>query len=80
MKPIVLKENQDGKIVITADEIERMVNEAYNEGYKDGKANGGITITNPSPWTPTPQPWYTTVTCDSLTISDSSASIKEHGL
>ena len=81
MKPIILKAGQDGKIMITAEEIEKMVSDAYNEGYCDGKANGGITITQPSPWTPSPYipTWYTTVTCDNLTVSDSNSSLYSDG-
>ncbi len=39
MKPIILKADQDGKLLITADEIQQMVEDAYNEGVADGKAS-----------------------------------------
>ena len=67
MKPIILKADQGGKILITAEAIEKMVSDAYDEGYRDGKQAAPITINNPrvdypgvdKPWLPT---WYTTVT------------------
>lgn len=51
MKPIILKADQDGKLLITVDEIQKMVEDAYNEGVADGKASV-LTITSPSsaPW------------------------------
>lgn len=56
MKPIVLKADQDGKILISAEEIEKLVSDAYDEGYRDGKAAAPITV---SPGISTPQyPWY----------------------
>ena len=39
MKPIILKADQDGKLLITVDEIQKMVEDAYNEGVADGKAS-----------------------------------------
>ena len=39
MKPIILKADQDGKLLITVDEIRKMVEDAYNEGVADGKAS-----------------------------------------
>ena len=39
MKPIILRANQDGKLLITVDEIQKMVEDAYNEGVADGKAS-----------------------------------------
>ena len=71
MKPIILKADQDGKILITAEDVEKMVSDAYNEGYSDGKQAAPITINNPrvdnpySPWMPT---WYSTVTCDAVEL------------
>ena len=51
MKPIILKADQDGKILITADEVQKMVEDEYNEGVAEGKASVP-TITSPSsaPW------------------------------
>lgn len=85
MKPIILKADQDGKILINAEDIEKMVSDAYNEGYSDGKRETPITINNPrvdypgvgNPWLPT---WYTTVTCDSVTVKGGdSPSISSNG-
>ncbi len=39
MRPIILKADQDGKLLITVDEIRKMVEDAYNEGVADGKAS-----------------------------------------
>ena len=47
MKPIILKADQDGKLLITVDEIQQMVEDAYNEGVADGKASV-LTTTYPS--------------------------------
>ena len=76
MKPIILKADQDGKILITAEDVEKMVSDAYDEGYRDGKQETPITINNPrvdypgvdKPWLPT---WYTTVTCDTVELKTS---------
>ena len=85
MKPIILKADQDGKILVTVEEIEKMVSDAYDEGYRDGKQMAPITINNPrvdypgvgTPWLPT---WYTTVTCDSVTVKGGdSPSISSNG-
>lgn len=44
MKPIVLKADENGNIVISAEEIQKMLDDAYNEGYVDGsKATPVIT-------------------------------------
>ena len=45
MKPIVLKEDENGKVVITADDIQKMVEDAYNAGYVDG-SRSCLTIVN----------------------------------
>ena len=39
MKPIILRADQDGNLMITADKIQEMVEDAYNEGVADGKAS-----------------------------------------
>lgn len=73
MKPFVvyIKPNKNDNIILTKDEFEQYLQEAYDKGYTDGKAVGGVTITS-SPITPlttpgTPlNPWYTypNITCD----------------
>ena len=37
MKPFIMKVNESGKPIMTAEEIQKMVEQAYNEGYKDGR-------------------------------------------
>ena len=39
MKPIILRADPDGNLMITADKIQQMVEDAYNEGVADGKAS-----------------------------------------
>lgn len=51
MKPIILKADQDGKLLITVDEIQKMVEDAYNEGVVDGKASVPVIIY------PSYEPW-----------------------
>ena len=47
MKPIIIEKNSDGKINITAEEISKMVEDAYNQGYADGKSTYTPVIINP---------------------------------
>ena len=61
MKPIIIyAEEKDGKVTLTKDELQRVVDEAY----KQGKADGGYYYTTASPITVTPtwQPPYK-ITC-----------------
>lgn len=37
MKPFILKVDSSGKPVMTAKEIQELIEEAYAEGYKDGQ-------------------------------------------
>ena len=64
MKPIILKEDSDGNIKVTPEEIQRMVNDSYQEGYSDGQRNASITVQRDfTPWvTPTwiTHPWTIT--------------------
>jgi hypothetical protein len=51
---VVVEKNKDGKIELTKDELQKMLDDAYNQGYLDGKATKLDTITYPSyPWTVT---------------------------
>ena len=49
MRPIILKVNKDNNIVLSAEEIESLINNAYEQGYEDGKKysweNGTISVT-----------------------------------
>ena len=61
MEPIILEKDAEGRILITAEEIKKMVHDAYEQGYEDGKRDNS-TITGPyapsvTPWT---SPWTTT--------------------
>jgi hypothetical protein len=51
MKPKLIFVNEsDGKVIMTKEELERLLDETYEQG----KADGGIT----SPWTINPNPYY----------------------
>ena len=51
---VVIEKNKDGKIELTKEELQKMLDDAYTQGYADGKGRYE-TITYPSyPW------WYTT--------------------
>lgn len=70
MKPIILKADQDGKLLITVDEIRTMVEDAYNEGVADGKdsAQNRPPLTYGDLWqktntTPIPNYYRTDITC-----------------
>ena len=75
MKPIVLEKDANGNIKLTVEEIKRMVEDAYDAGYKDGK--NSVTVINPIPSTTPSYPWqptwpepkvgdHITITCKSL--------------
>ena len=52
---VVIEKNKDGKIELTKEELQKMLDNAYNQGYTDGKGRYE-TITYPSyPFT------YTTI-------------------
>ena len=61
MKPFVIyiEPNKNDKIVLTKEEFEQYIQDAYERGYNDGKqVYSGITT--PSPSTPSPiTPWTT---------------------
>lgn len=70
---IVVEKNKDGKIEFTKDELQKMLDEAYNQGYSDGKATRWDTITYPS------NPWYVstssnTVGSDKITLNGTDVS------
>ena len=75
MKPIILKVDADGKILISAEEIQKMVEEAYQQGREDEKKNACITYSPPP--TVVPPNWYETTpfTCGEFTTATS----KPHG-
>lgn len=61
---VVIEKNKDGKIELTKAELQKMLDDAYNQGYYDGKGRYE-TITYPSyPY------YYTTCTgSDSITVN-----------
>ena len=44
--------DKDGNIVLTKDELEKLLNDVYDEGYSDGRQNGNPIITYPTPLAP----------------------------
>lgn len=70
---VVIEKNKDGKIEFTKDELQKMLDDAYNQGYLDGKATKWDTITYPS------HPWYVstnsnTVATDNITLNGTDVS------
>ena len=59
---VVIEKNKDGKIELTKEELQKMLDDAYTQGYVDGKGRYD-TITYPS------YPWYVTTTTNPNTIS-----------
>ena len=70
---VVIEKNKDGKIELTKEELQKMLNDAYTQGYVDGKGRYE-TITYPS------YPWYTTtasntVGIDKVTLNGTEANV-----
>jgi len=57
MKPLLIKVDKDGNLKITIDELQKMIDSAYDSGFEDGKKSAP-TITTPT-W---PQPTYVPTT------------------
>lgn len=67
---VVIEKNKDGKIELTKEELQKMLDDAYTQGYTDGKGRYD-TITYPS------HPWYintatsaTTTNADTVTLGN----------
>lgn len=45
---VVVSPNKDGKIEFTKEELQKMLDDAYNKGYTEGKTPSWDTITVPS--------------------------------
>ena len=45
---VVVEKNKDGKIELEKDELQKMLNDAYYQGYLDGKSTKLDTIVYPS--------------------------------
>lgn len=59
---VIVEKNREGKIELTKDELQKMLDDAYHQGYADGN-NKYSTITYPS------YPvWYSTAKTDEVTI------------
>ena len=70
---VVIEKNKDGKIELTKDELQKMLDDAYTQGYTDGKGRYDI-ITYPS----YPVPWYATTNTtskDYITLCHTDVSI-----
>lgn len=89
MKPIVVKPDKNGKISYTVEELEKLLEEVYNEGRKDGISQYPYYIPPTSPsdnqwwktspiWTAFPSwvaPDYTTTaTSGSVTVNSGNTS------
>ena len=65
---VIIEKNEAGKVELTKEELQKMLDDAYNQGYADG--NRPTTITSPC-WPvslPTNAPYsigkdYITITC-----------------
>ena len=81
MRIKLITPNQYGKIEFTKKELEEILNEAYNEGYKDGSAYLKVSKVNVdylgtiATTTTTPYDYTTACSANSLTLNDSSVSI-----
>lgn len=63
MKPkVVYVSERDGKITMTKEDMESLLEEMYNAGYADGMSAPRIISASPT-WTPGTQPYGVTVTC-----------------
>lgn len=60
---VIVERNKDGKIELTKNELQKMLDDVYNQGYSDGK--GYYTITYPS------SPWYVSTTSTNAVSKDS---------
>ena len=60
MKPIIIKVDSEGKIKITEEELKKIIDDAYNQGYQDYQKNVYITTTHP---TQPMNPYTYEVTC-----------------
>ena len=58
---VIIEKNQDGKIELTKDELQKMLDDAYSQGYADGNRKYD-TITYPS-WT------YTLTSGDTIPLN-----------
>lgn len=68
MKIKVFTTDKDGKICLSKNELQEIINEAYWEGYSNG-TKSGKTWTVSTPWTTTPYYTWSTTTNGSSSIT-----------
>ena len=80
MRPIVVTPDENGKISYTVEELEKLLEEVYNEGKKDGISQYPYYISPTSPsdnqWWKTSPIWtgpYTTTASGTVTVNGSSS-------
>ena len=63
MKPIVITVDENGETKLTPEQLQKLIDDAYKEGYADGCRS--VVITTPT-YPPYPQPYYTSpiITCE----------------
>lgn len=81
MKPIVLTQNEEGQIILTMEEFQKIIDEVYEEGKKDGSVSFPYISTNPVtvPLKYNNVDWKDYVTCSSSTSKTMSDSSTEDG-
>lgn len=60
MKPIIIEIN-DNKIVMDVNEFKKHIEDAYNQGYKDGSSVGTVIYDDPY--------WWRRLTCNGTSIT-----------
>ncbi len=61
--------NKNGKIEFTKQEIEKLLDEVYNQGYRDGQNSRSYWWTPPTVTTPYYSNDYTTISCNDYAVS-----------
>ena len=60
MYKVLFVKEKNGKIELSQKELERLLNEAYDNGYKAAKEETTTISNNPLPWYPSQPPIYYT--------------------
>lgn len=63
MKPIVITVDEHGKTTLTPEQLQKLLDDAYKQGYEDGYRSIVVTTPTYPPYTP---PYYTSpiITCE----------------
>lgn len=69
MKIKVFTTDKNGKICLSKDELQEIINEAYWEGYNNGAKNGNTWTISTTPWVTTPYYTWSTTTNGSASIT-----------